>query len=308
MNPSTLIGMLAALGLLIYVLLIGAEDPAAYINLPGLAIVLTGTLAATFIAYPLREVLRVFGIFGIVLRNEKTYLQDDVDELIRISRLWFKGDLKAVERQLEMSSNPFLRTGVQLVIDIAPLEDILALLQWRIARLRARERAEAQIFRSMASFAPAFGMIGTLLGLINMMFILDGSRIEQIGQYMGVALITTFYGILLANLLFKPIAVKLERRTEQRVQMMNMVLEGVVLISQKRNPSFVRETLRSFMAQYQDDIHDQPEVAPEMLVETAPDKSATSTGSVTDEREKTPAVEPVTEDKSSLDKTDKPVK
>lgn len=258
MNPSTLIGMLAGIGLLIYVLNIGAEDPSAYINLPGLAIVFVGTLAATFIAYPLKEVLRVFRVFGIVLRNEKSYLHDDIEELVAIARLWFQGNLPAVEQKLETSTNPFLRTGVQLIIDITPLDDIVSLLQWRISRLKARERAEAQIFRSMASFAPAFGMIGTLVGLINMMLILDDSEIARIGQYMGVALVTTFYGILLANLVFKPIALKLERRTEQRVVVMNMILEGVVLISQKRNPGFVRETLRSFVAQYRDDIHERP--------------------------------------------------
>ena len=258
MNPSTLIGMLAGVGLLFYVLNIGAEDPSAYINLPGLAIVLVGTMAATFIAYPLREFLRVFWVFGIILRHEKSSLQDDMEELTDIAKLWFQGNLPAVEQKLAFSTNPFLRTGVQLVIDITPLEDIVSLLQWRISRLRSREKAEAQIFRSMASFAPAFGMIGTLVGLINMMLILDDSRIAQIGQYMGVALITTFYGILLANLLFKPIALKFERRTEQRLVVMNMILEGVVLISQKRNPAFVRETLRSFMAQYRDDIRDKP--------------------------------------------------
>ncbi len=136
-------------------------------------------------------------------------------------------------------------TGVQLVIDIAPLEDILSLLQWRIARLRARERAEAQIFRSMASFAPAFGMIGTLL----------------------------------------------------------------VLISQKRNPSFVRETLRSFMAQYQDDIHDQPEVAPELLAEAVED-SPTVAGAPKEktERAQVAGAESAAQDKSPSDKPDKTAK
>jgi chemotaxis protein MotA len=281
MNPSTLIGMLAGIALLAYVLFIGAEDPAAYLNLPGLAIVLVGVMAATFIAYPLREVLRVFGVFLIVLRHEKSYLRDDMEEIITIARLWFQGNTLAVEAELERCTNPFLRTGVQLVIDLTPPQDITALLQWRIARLRARERAEAQVFRTMASLAPAFGMIGTLVGLINMMLVLNGSNLAVIGQHMGVALLTTFYGILLANLVFKPFALKLERRTEQRVMVMNMVLEGVALISQKRSPSFVRETLRSFMAQYHDEIHASPNDAPELpafseMLEPkgAPEKSA----------------------------------
>lgn len=173
MNPSTTIGMLGGLGMLVTVLFFAAEEPAAFINLPGLAIVLGGTFAATFLSYPLKEVLRVFGLFGIVLRNERLYTRDDMEELIQISRLWLRGDIRAVEAALDKVSNPFLRTGVQLLIDLTPEEDILDLLQWRISRLRARERAEAQLFRVMASFAPAFGMIGTLVGLINMMFILD---------------------------------------------------------------------------------------------------------------------------------------
>src|SRR5690606_40720822 len=110
---------------------------------------------------------------------------------------------------------PFLRTGVQLMIDMTPEQDILDFMNWRITRLQAREHAEAQLFRVMSSFAPAFGMIGTLVGLINMMQHLGDGNMASIGQQLAVALITTFYGILLANLIFKPVAVKLERRTEQ---------------------------------------------------------------------------------------------
>ncbi|ABM62781.1 motility protein A [Halorhodospira halophila] len=256
MNPSTLVGIIGGLILVGSVLFIAAEEALVFLNLPGLAIVLGGTLAATFLAYPMDEVLRVFRLVWIVIRNERVYTRDDMEELIRISQLWFKGDVRAVEDALENVANPFLRTGVQLLIDLTPEEDILDLLQWRIQRLRAKEHAEAQIFRVMASFAPAFGMIGTLVGLINMMFILDDGDIAQIGQQMGVALLTTFYGILLANLVLKPVAVKLERRTEQRLVTLNMILQGISLMCQKRNPTLMRETLHSFIAQYKDEIRD----------------------------------------------------
>jgi chemotaxis protein MotA len=256
MNPSTLIGMVASLLLLAIVLVFAVEDAAVFVNLPGLAIVLGGTLAATFISYPLREVVRIFGLFHTVLRNERLYTQRDMEELIQISRLWMQGDVRAVEKALNRVTNPFLRTGVQLVIDLTPEEDILDLLQWRISRLRAREHAEAQLFRVMASFAPAFGMIGTLVGLINLMFIIDVGDMAVIGRHMAVALMTTFYGILLANLVFKPVAVKLERRTEQRVVLMNMILQGISMMCEKRSPALMRETLKSFMAHYEDEIHD----------------------------------------------------
>ncbi len=256
MNPSTLIGMLAGLSMLGLVLVFAAEEPTAFLNLPGLALVLGGTLAATFISYPLREVLRVFGLFRTVLRNEQLYTQRDIEELIAISRLWMKGDVRAVEQALNRVQNPYLRTGVQLVIDLTPEQDILDLMQWRISRLRAREHAEAQLFRVMAGYAPAFGMVGTLVGLINLMFVMEAGDLSIIGPHMAVALMTTFYGVLLANLIFKPVAVKLERRTEQRVVLMNMIMQGISMMCEKRSPSLMRETLKSFMAHYDDEIHD----------------------------------------------------
>ncbi len=256
MNPSTLIGIVASVLLLAVVLFFSAEDASLFLDWPSLGIVLIGTLAATFISYPLSEVVRIFGLIGTVLRNEKLYTQHDIDELVNISRLWIAGDIRAVENALDNVSNPFLKTGVQLVIDMTPEEEIIELLQWRISRMRAREHAEAQLFRVMASYAPAFGMVGTLIGLVNLMFLLGDGDMTAIGQQMALALMTTFYGVLFANLLFKPVAVKLERRTEQRVVLMNMVLQGISLMSQKRGPAVMRETLNSFMAQYQDEIND----------------------------------------------------
>ncbi len=256
MNPSTLIGIVAAVLLLGVVTLSAAEDPRLFVDVPGLGIVLLGTLAATFISYPLREVLRVFGLIGTVLRNEKLYTEDDIEELVKVARMWIGADLRGLERELAQIQNPFLRTGVQLVIDMTPEDDILELMRWRIARLRARERAEAQLFRVMAAYAPAFGMLGTLVGLINLMFLLGDGDMAAIGRQLAIALMTTFYGILLANLLFKPIAVKLERRTEQRVIAMNMVMQGIQLMCRKRGPALVRETLRSFVANYRDEVHE----------------------------------------------------
>lgn len=258
MNPSTIIGMVSSVFLLATVLLFTAESPLSFINLPGLAIVITGTLAATFISYPMAEVLHVVRLVGIVFRRENIYTGDDIRELVELSRLWFKGQAREVEKALENTRNPFLRTGIELVIANTREEEILELLRWRIARLKAREHAEAQIFRTMAVYAPAFGMIGTLVGLVNMLAVMDRGSMHIIGPHMAVALLTTFYGILAANVLFKPIAVKLERRTEKRLIAMNMVLEGVSLMSRRRSPSFIEATMHSFMTTYEDEIRDAP--------------------------------------------------
>ena len=261
MNPSTLIGIVAAFATLAAAIAISAADLLAYLNLPGLGIVLGGTAAALFIGYPLREVRRVPVLVRSVLRSDKLDMQNDIDELSALAKLWMNEDVHAVERQLANVSNPFLRTGVQLVIDNTPEDQIIELLQWRISRMRAREQAEAQMFRTMAGFAPAFGMLGTLVGLINLMTLLGTDGMDAIGQQMAIALVTTFYGILLANLVCKPIAIKLERRTEQRLVLMNMVLQGISMMCERRGPAVVRETLNSFILHVEDEIRERPVAA-----------------------------------------------
>ncbi|WP_422126377.1 motility protein A [Thioalkalivibrio sulfidiphilus] len=257
MNPSTALGMIGGVLILVSVIAFTSQDLGVFINLPGLGIVLGGTLAATLLSYPLHEVLHVWRVFIVVLRNERYYFREDMDEIVEVSKLWFNGNLAAVQNKLDTIRNPYLRTGVQLVIDDTPMEDISDLLQWRLARLRAREHAEAQAFRTMATYAPAFGMLGTLIGLINMLFATQTNDFAVIAVNLGVALITTFYGIVLANLVFRPIATKLERRTEERVMLMNMVLEGVTLMRKGRSPAYIRETLKSFMEHHRDEIRQE---------------------------------------------------
>lgn len=260
MNPSTILGLVLAALIVVTGAVFSTPNPTDLFDLPSLILVVGGTMAATLISYPFREVLRVFRVFVIVLRNEQLYAREDLDEIVRVSRRYFAGEIMALDQELQHCKNPFLRTGVQLVIDGTPVDDIVDLLQWRISKLKAREAAEAQIFRSMAMYAPAFGMLGTLLGLIDLMHGLGGD-FQSIGSSMALAMITTLYGILLANLLFKPIAIKFERRTERRVMQMNMVLEGVTLMAQRRSPSFIRLYLESLEAQHEDEIH-QPNVKP----------------------------------------------
>ncbi|MGB8712017.1 MAG: chemotaxis protein MotA, partial [Onishia taeanensis] len=128
MNPSTLIGIAASLMMLASVLLLSAQAPSSFINLPGLAIVLTGTLAATFISYPLREVVRVVRLVGLVFRRENSRVEEDLQELVGLAKLWFSGDVRGVEKRLDSLRNPFMRTGIQLVIDNTREEEIIDLL------------------------------------------------------------------------------------------------------------------------------------------------------------------------------------
>lgn len=258
MNLSTLLGLGFGLVLVALAIIFTASNPSDYLSGSSLLIVLGGTVAATLVAYPTAEVRRMLRSLQRAMHDEKLDSLRAIDELVEIAKHWNRGDVREVENRLQQSRNGFFRTGVQLLIDKAPAEDVLTLLHWRIHRMKAKERADAQIFRSMAAFAPAFGMVGTLLGLINMMQIMADRDMLEIGTNMALALITTFYGLLLANLVFKPIAIKLERATEQRVMLMTMVLEGISLLSQRRSPAVLRETLQSFVQHYDNELDTSP--------------------------------------------------
>lgn len=254
MNPMTIIGMLSGIALVIISVWATAQDILVFVNLPGLLIVLGGTIAATLVSFPPVYVWKVWRNFIYALKNENLYDRDDIDEIVQVAKLWNKGQIQLVDEQVSKIRSPFLRTGLALVVDGSHIEDINDLLEWRIDRLRAKETAEANVFRAMAGYAPAFGMLGTLLGLVNMLYDVSGNSFERLGLNMAVALITTFYGLVLANLFFKPIATKLEDRTEQRVRTLSMALEAINLVSQKRTPSYVRETLYSFISDFEDEV------------------------------------------------------
>lgn len=253
-NYSTALGIILSLILIIFIILFAADDPQSFINPTGLAIVIMGCLAAVLLSYPLRDIKRSIKSVKSVLFYESLNPQKDAAEVIEVAKMWFRRDTLAIENAIEKINNPYLKTGFQLIIDKTPVEDILALLKWRISRVKAKEKAEADIFRTMAQFAPAFGMLGTLVGLINMLQALDTRDISLISFNMAIALITTFYGLLFSNLLFNPIALKLERRMEHRVMIMSMVLEGIVLISERRTPAYIRETLNSFIVHHENEL------------------------------------------------------
>ncbi|WP_353979096.1 MotA/TolQ/ExbB proton channel family protein [Salinicola endophyticus] len=263
MNPSTLIGMVASALLLMTVVLFTAQAPSSFFNLPGLAIVLTGTLAASFISYPLAEMQRLCRQIAVVFRREsqQSELDADLDQLVEMSRHWSRGNIRAIESALEGVTNPFLRTGMQMVIANSREEEIREMLRWRMVRVKARERTEAQILRTMAIYAPAFGMLGTLVGLINMLEVIQAGDLTIIGPRLAVALMSTFYGILLANLVFKPIAVKLERRTEARLMAMTMILEGIMMVSKRRLPAFIEEALNTYRVEHRDEMRDPRQAA-----------------------------------------------
>lgn len=257
MNPSTILGMAIGVALLVLTILF---DPTTLSPVPGsevyynregiksLAIVLIGTLAATFISYPLKEVVRVVRVFWIVFKKEDTQVGESVSQIVALARISASDGVQSLQGQIPRVKNLFMRDGIQMLVDNYPPQSIRELMEVRITSRRAREDAEAAIFRTMAKFAPAFGMLGTLVGLIAMLRNMTGpNMMETLGPNMAIALVTTFFGVILANLAFGPIATKLERRTEEEITLMNIIMEGVLLIRESHSPSIIEDKLKAYV-------------------------------------------------------------
>ena len=248
---STPIGLAAGVAMLLLMAAFSHTGWLTLLNLPGLILVVGGTLAATMIARPLPEVLEVFKSMPKLAHDETAQIDPEMEQLLEVAHWYRAGRIGAAEQAVSKVVHPLVRDGAQLVLDREPLEHVIKTLQWRIAGMRSKDSGEAQILRTMAMFAPAFGMLGTLFGLIQMLNHLGNAALPQLGASMSFALITTLYGLVLANLLFKPLAIKAEQRIQKRTLAMNVLLEGIVLLHQRRHPSVIRDALTTYMAQQQ---------------------------------------------------------
>jgi len=244
MDIATILGVISAFGLVILAIFMGGGLQ-LFINPAALMIVVGGTLGATMINYPLRE---VFGVFGVVkkalfARNESVKeLTGTFADFAQKSR---KEGILALEKPIKDVANEFLKKGVQLSIDGLEPEEINNILETEVDFVRSRHQLGAEIFTTMGTFAPALGMIGTLVGLVQMLQNLDDP--STIGPSMAVALLTTFYGSIMANILCLPIAGKLRTRSKEEVLIKEMTVQGVISISNGDNPRILEQKLQAFL-------------------------------------------------------------
>ena len=255
MDFATIIGVLVGVGLLGGAIFWQASttetDPGVFYSTVSIMIVLGGTLAATAVAFPLKEVRRLISILGAVFKGGREEMGPLVDEIVDMGTVARKGP-KDLENALGDVQNPFLRDGLQMVVDGYAVEEIRDILGTRVEYREEREMTEANMFKAMGKFSPAFGILGTLIGLV---FMLKGMSAEgggadmagRIGSGMATALITTFYGALLANMFFLPMAEKLLSQITSKSTQQNMITEGVCLLQMKKHPLIVREKINSFI-------------------------------------------------------------
>lgn len=253
MDFATIFGVLIGVGLIGGAIGLqsasSGTNPMVFVDVQSIMIVMGGTLAATAISFPLKEVLRMFTVMGAVFKGGKdAALSSMVDEIVDMSSVARKGP-KELENAIGRSRNFFLRDGIQMVVDGYAVEEIRSILNTRVEYREEREANEAGLFKAMGRFSPAFGMLGTLIGLVFMLKGMGsgGDMAAQIGGGMATALVTTFYGALLANLFFLPMSEKLSSQIGTKSTEQRLITEGVCLLAQKKHPLIVREKINSFI-------------------------------------------------------------
>ncbi len=245
MDLATIIGIFSGIGLVIWSITSNSGLD-IFINIPSFAVVFGGTIAATFIAYPLNEVLRVLAILKKVFFSKNVKPADKIKELVDISTVTRRSGILALDKELPKVKDEYLQKGLQMVVDGIRGSTISNVMQLEMDNIWKRHQVGHQLFKDMAAFSPAFGMIGTLIGLVQMLA--DLSDPGSIGPKMAVALITTFYGSLFANLLYLPMAIKLKRRSQQEALTMSVTIEGIKSIRVGDNPRFMEEKLTKFLS------------------------------------------------------------
>ena len=244
---ATLAGLV--IGVIVVTLAIyTGSDLRIFINVPGLLIVLGGTFAATLIKFPLRGVFIAMPVgFAAAFTSDRERPRDYIVQAIKMSKKARKSGLLSLENVT--IRNPFFRKGVQFCADGRDLDYIRKILTQEMAMSIQREETGARIFNAIGESAPAFGMFGTLVGLVQMLSSMSDPT--AIGRAMAVALLTTLYGILIAQLIALPIADKLEVKSRSERATRSLIIECVFQIQQRQNPTSMRDVLEPFLPEKQ---------------------------------------------------------
>ena len=221
---------------------------AIYLDLAGFLIVFGGTLAATLIKFPLAGVFRAL---PLGLKTAFTYDRDNprewIEQAIALSKRARKDGLISLEGV--RLRNPFFTKGVQLCVDGRDTDYIRSVMTREMATSIQRDEMGSKVFATMGEYAPAFGMFGTLIGMVQMLSSMTDPA--KIGQGMAIALLATLYGVMIANLVALPIADKLEAKGEQEKMLRGLIIECVFQIQKLQNPTSMREILETFLPEKQ---------------------------------------------------------
>lgn len=246
MDLGTLVGLLATSGLVFTACFMGgsfADFVGAFVDGPSVVLVIIGSFFLVMMQFPLKIFFGVFKVIKKTMFAKPVNTQELIEQMVQLGDKARKESIVALEKV--SVNDPFLARGIQLVADGTELGLLRNILDIDMALMRQRHWRGQDILKTFGTFAPAMGMIGTLIGLVQMLKNMDDPN--KIGPAMAVALLTTLYGSILANVIFLPLAKKLEERSNEEYQVMELVREGVIAIQKGEHPALMREKLESFL-------------------------------------------------------------
>ena len=256
---GTLIGLLAGVAIITMGIIAGGGNIYWFMNINSLLIVVGGTFSATMVNLPLKAVSNIFNILKNVFKGEDYNYNGVIEEIVQKATKARKDGLLSLEADLSKMRDGFFKNGIELAINERDAKRLRTFLNLEMNNIHSRHIAGQELFLYMASYAPAFGMLGTVLGLIIMMnnfatgdnqadiTFSVAERFAELLAGMGLALITTFYGVFFANMIFLPIGGKLKRRSENEMMLKNIVVEGIISIHAREHPMLIREKLMTFV-------------------------------------------------------------
>lgn len=249
MDFTTIVGVLLAFILMINGITLSKIGN--FIDIPSIVIVIGGTLAIIIASFPLKLLKDIPKHMKIVFKESPHTPAKSIETIVEFAQIARKNGLLALEEKLDGIEEPFFKQSVMMIVDVTDVDKIRDMLESEIDYMAARHEEATNIYSTGETLAPAFGMIGTLIGLVNMLKSLSGGAdaMASIGPDMSVALITTLYGSVLGNIVFAPIGKKLRYRSNQEQLYKQIVVEGVIAIQSGDNPKNIREKLVSLLAQ-----------------------------------------------------------
>ena len=265
---GTLIGLFAGITIIIIGILQSGGKLFWFFSFNSILIVVGGTLAATMVNLPLKAVRNLFNILKNVFKGEDYDYVGIINEIVEKAQKARKDGLLSLEADLPNMREGFFKNGIELAINERESSRLRTFLNLEMNNIASRHIAGQELFLYMGSYAPAFGMLGTVLGLIIMMNNFAGGdvnsdmasydiadRFAELLSGMGLALITTFYGVFFANMIFLPIGGKLKRRSENEMMLKSIVVEGIISIHAREHPILIKEKLTTFVPSF---VRSQP--------------------------------------------------
>lgn len=248
-DPRVDIGTIAGLAIAIVAIamsvVLGGGDPTALINFPSIMVVAGGTIGAIIVAFPLALTTKVHSVILKAFFTKPTNVADIIRDMVRFAEVARREGILALEGMIEEMKEPFIVRGVKMAVDGTDPELIKVIMDTELEALMDRHGQAKSMLDAVGKYAPAFGMIGTLLGLIFMLQNMDDPA--AIGPGMAVALITTLYGAIVANVATGPIAEKLSARDSEEVLAKTVIIAGVMSIQSGDNPRVVESKLVTYL-------------------------------------------------------------